>query len=764
MHIVVGAAATSSLVDKGATSNIASNNNHNKHRELFTLPSPFEFYNAACTASCQGVVVEEEEGNDHAHNRNPFLNACPKCPETYSPCNQCCFGGASSLKIRWHGCTGVLTLTTPEQASEDCGDSSSEAVEEVDDTESLLETTVRFVDCACLDTIVRTTTTGSSSSAGSTTRMGCGLFDSITLAPTILGEQASVFFDICLVSVVPMEPQGGGGGSSSLVLDLSKPLPPVIGIEMVLHHNLESEEQDDGPPMTTTPTLLTTYFDTTCATLPYRYAHPLFPGFGKFPHTCPDKGFIDLELEQHQLQPRLPHAVDHLNGRPPPHAFWFEFRDGTSTGFWPSNNDNNDDFLTNAHSFHPTFATCACADCEPLTISDSEDAASTTTPPLTPASNNNNTTTSTPTTTFGGGGANQGPPGPGFPGPPGPVPPSPTTETSPDWYSDSHTSHDSTSHDSTSHENTSRDSTSHDSTSHDSTSHENTSRDSTSHDSTSRDSTSRDSTSRENTSHDSTSRDSTSRDSTSNSKDSHSSSDEEAPFPPPIFPTGPPKEPTQGPTSASDSNPGPAGPVDGTTHTPSTTCNPAAATSSTTPPTSAPDTNDTIPPTTLGDANQGPPGPGFPGPPGPVPPPPTANNNECQNSGDYAICNHHAIVNCRTRNAAGFPDGATCLFLPENGGNGPNRRRNLKRNISLKRKLHNVQRILADWQQTQSATTSSSPTGSGRHDNNDNKSHTLAQAGNNNIVDKEWLQMELNRHLGEITRLEQQMLMASPLV
>ena len=280
-------------------------------RELFVLPDPFEFYNDACEASC---------GDSEDEEMDPFYNACPKCPEKYSACNSCCFDGASSLKLRWHGCPGTLTLATPDQAQEDC---------EIETLEPQ-DTTVRFVDCACFDEI---TIPGSAA-------MGCGLFDSITLAMLT----SSTYFDICLVSVHHLAEPG-------FVIDLSKSLPAIIGIQFVGFEEVEPTDPSWNPYS------LVTYFDTTCELLQdpqVPFAHPLFPGYGKFSNTCPDVGFIDLETGDTAL---LPQAIDHLDGYPPANAFWFEFIDGTSTGFFSKTPQDS-------YFFQPTFATCACTECD----------------------------------------------------------------------------------------------------------------------------------------------------------------------------------------------------------------------------------------------------------------------------------------------------------------------------------------------------------------------------------------------------------------
>ena len=277
-------------------------------RDLLSLPRPFDYYNEACRDKCDGV-----------EEHRPFLNACPKCPEKYSACNSCCYGGASSLKMRWHGCDGNLTLTTPLQAYSDCNTDLPESN----------ETTARFIDCACLDVI----------SDPGIPKVGCGLYESIEMNHWI----SSSFFDVCLVSVIQLS-------GDRIFHDLSSPLPEVIGIE---YSSFENEHQTD----TSQKNDSTTYFDTTCyvdgnAQVPYPY--PIFPGYGKFPGTCPGEGFIDLEVDD---AAPLPDKINHFYSSPPSEALWFEFLDGTSSGFWPESHEIAD-------HFNPKFSVCACNECQ----------------------------------------------------------------------------------------------------------------------------------------------------------------------------------------------------------------------------------------------------------------------------------------------------------------------------------------------------------------------------------------------------------------
>ena len=245
--------------------------------------------------------------------------------------------------MRWHGCDGNLSLVTRDQGQDVCNTEFGSN-----------STSARFVDCACLDII----------SNPRLPRIGCGLSDSVAMNH----GNSSSFFDVCLVSVIELE-------KNRVFLDLSSPLPEVIGLKYSGHEN---EYQTDA---TWGPYGFTTYFDTTCnagddSLVPYPY--PLFPGYGKFPGTCSDEGFIDLKTNG---ATPLPDEIDHYQGSPPKDSFWFEFLDGTSSGFWPESPKR-------AHHFNPKFSVCGCNECnDPMSA----------TPVGTPTDRSNSDPTTAPT-------------------------------------------------------------------------------------------------------------------------------------------------------------------------------------------------------------------------------------------------------------------------------------------------------------------------------------------------------------------------------
>jgi hypothetical protein len=79
-----------------------------------------------------------------------------------------------------------------------------------------------------------------------------------------------------------------------------------------------------------------------------------FSSYGKFPDSCPSEGFIDLDLPG---KPPLPAPLNPYQGIPNETMWWFEFLDGTSVEYWPTN-DTQDMY------FDPTFAVCHCYDCD----------------------------------------------------------------------------------------------------------------------------------------------------------------------------------------------------------------------------------------------------------------------------------------------------------------------------------------------------------------------------------------------------------------
>lgn len=276
-------------------------------RRLFDLPHPFNFYSSSCAQNCHGI----------SGNLDPFLNACPQCPDKYESahCNHCCHGGASSLKLRWHGCHGTVTFSTCEQARQNCEvDSCSDGV--------------AFVSCECYELL--------KAGANFESAPECDVMSSIELDPT----NETRTFDICLASV--------NDADGPVTVDMSVPLPDVIGL---VHQPSVTTEGSRGSSRP-----FQTYFNTSCGILDASsapYVLPLFPGYGKFPNSCPNTSFIDLELSGEVV---LSEAIDHFNGRPPIESFWYEFIDGTSASFWPQNGEGFD-------FFDPTFAACECNEC-----------------------------------------------------------------------------------------------------------------------------------------------------------------------------------------------------------------------------------------------------------------------------------------------------------------------------------------------------------------------------------------------------------------
>ena len=317
-------------VDKAAAASLLLRGSSmpNEHgRQLFDPRAPFDFYNDACESECQGnnaLVL--------------FDNACPKCPDSYESqhCNHCCYNGASSLRLAWHGCPGTVSFASEQQKQDDCG---------LDDPEDRAATDgIRFISCSCYETIHTPDTFDESACQPLST--------TTTILSSSVDITGSIDSDICIVAVKEL-----GGGAA--VIDLSKPLPDVIGL---VHSPLdETDETYTSPYWNDYP--LRTYFDTTCSIIDQDlapYVLPLFPGYGKIPNSCPNVGFIDLWDDD---TPRLPDDLDHCDGEPLTEPFWYEFIDGTSTGFWPSEETGAEGGTQ--VSFDPTFAVCACNECGP---------------------------------------------------------------------------------------------------------------------------------------------------------------------------------------------------------------------------------------------------------------------------------------------------------------------------------------------------------------------------------------------------------------
>jgi hypothetical protein len=279
-------------------------------RAMFEIPSTFDFYNKLCHDRCEGST-----------ELLPFLNACPQCPDHYESahCNKCCQGGASSIKMRWHGCAATLTFASSEKLWEDCG------------VETPFEHRPRFVDCDCYDTLLDPVNFDA---------FGCVLYETINI------PRDSTDSTVCIVST-KYATFGRQVDADILAIDFSTPLPAVLGLINEVEVPVGANEARMK--------FLATYFDTTCivADEDSPFVLPIFPGYGKFPNTCHDFGFIDLQ----NGNPPLPDSIEHFVGNPPREADWYEFIDGTSIAFWPTTRDGE------AIYFEPSFATCQCSKC-----------------------------------------------------------------------------------------------------------------------------------------------------------------------------------------------------------------------------------------------------------------------------------------------------------------------------------------------------------------------------------------------------------------
>lgn len=303
---------------------------HVYHRKLFQVGSPFEYYNEECRADCFVGSGEEEGGGaaDGSGTLAPYLNPCPDdCgsgsgggPRYASQhCSSCCYGGASSIKVRWHGCPGTASFPSVAEALDDCGggNSANNAVPGYDPRG------VRLVDCGCYDAYL------AAARSGGGFEVECTLHETMEFTVPDDGVRG---YDICFVSVDP---------DVSAEIDLTRPLPATIGFKFF--------DEDGGDSFTT-------YFDTTCAAPPNDGIHalPIFPGYGKIPDSCPRRGFVDLRRAGNAPLPEeIPHLddgeLDLLDG-----MYWIEFIDGTSVGFWPSS-ANDAASTTGLYYFDGTF-------------------------------------------------------------------------------------------------------------------------------------------------------------------------------------------------------------------------------------------------------------------------------------------------------------------------------------------------------------------------------------------------------------------------
>jgi hypothetical protein len=251
-----------------------------------------------------------------------------------------CQGGASSLKLRWHGCGGLFTIPLSTDAfnadtrcEEDGGDDGG-----AEESFSPRNEKAKFIDCDCYASLL-----------SGLLNDGCALLDEWNILPS----DAS-FSDMCIVSTI----QENDGGP--WVPKLNVALPSTL----LLHHSAPDVVQEDMNDSTAdwNQFPLITYLDTSCDTsrTSMEGSIPIYPGYGKFANTCPSQGLIDLMLSENS-QMHLPHSLDGFYGQPPKEMFWFEFRDGTSTSFWPSG-DETPSLVTSSY-FNPSFSQCTCNEC-----------------------------------------------------------------------------------------------------------------------------------------------------------------------------------------------------------------------------------------------------------------------------------------------------------------------------------------------------------------------------------------------------------------
>lgn len=348
MNIVDGI-ATSAVTDVSSLSSMNYNGINNNivdtARKLFDLPSPFNIYNDECASFCDGGFESPSPPLMLGHNDD--INACPKCGEKYTPCNFCCYDGASSLKMLYFGCPGDLTFTPFLLNDDKCDDVDVDVNAVVDDNDDDYddhETAPAFIDCECYDRLVNPTTTGPTLA----TVEDCDVYGSLALSGTGNGSNndsddddtagnhdwsEEKYFEVCIVSTTFVDGMG-------FVVDLTKPLPDILGLKHAPNDEEEDVSHNDDQVYLSSPQV--TYFDTTCALhkkqiqvgdniiidnsvwnhWPYDGDYyPLFPGYGKFAGTCPTQGFIDFGYDG--IHP-LPESIDHYHGYPPSTSFYYK--------------------------------------------------------------------------------------------------------------------------------------------------------------------------------------------------------------------------------------------------------------------------------------------------------------------------------------------------------------------------------------------------------------------------------------------------------
>lgn len=203
-----------------------------------------------------------------------FLICLHKCHDRYSPCNFCCYHGASSLKLRFFGCSGNTSIVLDDLLDDNgCNYNGCDEWTSVNTTSNEIDSGVQFVDCDCFDDA----TNISSSSFGDIA--SCDLFDHKIFYPAS-SDRAASSFDLCLVSTTNCR--------NGPVANFSQPLPDVIGLKHFRNGNAAFGND-------------VTFFETTCdekgITSSRNFTNPLFPGYGKLAGTCPDIGKPEMGLK-----------------------------------------------------------------------------------------------------------------------------------------------------------------------------------------------------------------------------------------------------------------------------------------------------------------------------------------------------------------------------------------------------------------------------------------------------------------------------------
>lgn len=300
-------------------------------RKTFEITNAFDHYSNTCESFCGSA------------DKILSPNVCPKCSERYSHCNHCCAFAASSLKIRWHGsCAGNLTIGKVEDVDNVCQSLLLESHE--NSNIQTHESSAGFISCSCYKSYLDNGHMDD----------GC-----------MVSNQTNIVKDeeLCVVALK----------SGDIDLSQSLPNPLILKHASKLVDELHPDRNED----------LITAINTACG----ENEPPLFPGYGKFANTCPNQGAIDLGYSEVPL----PHTIDYYPGEPPREIMWYEFIDGTSTGFWPLRTDDNTTTITDSTSgirrlpFDPTFATCSCTECPTSTPSKSPSKNPTTSPSKIPS-------------------------------------------------------------------------------------------------------------------------------------------------------------------------------------------------------------------------------------------------------------------------------------------------------------------------------------------------------------------------------------------